>query len=259
MGIVNPPPILAVDVDGVISLFGFDTPPPASTVAWHLIDGTPHCISLVAGERLGRLGRSFELVWATGWQDRANDRLPQVIGIGPLPVVEFDLPGPVAGAEHDGDGVSGENPERATEQKTVGASLGSLAGHWKLDALGRFAGSRAIAWIDDSLDQSCFDWAEQREAAGLPTLLAPTEPEIGIEEGHVAALESWARGLAPASGPATRRRLFPLSGSAHCRFRGQRIAPFGAATPGFSIHRCERLFTIAQCTSTGPCSSCWSC
>jgi hypothetical protein len=167
-------PILAVDVDGVISLFGFETPPPPATVAWHLIDGTPHCISLAAGERLGRLSASFELVWATGWQDRANDRLPQVIGVGPLPVIEFDLPavGPAAGVP-----------------------TGSVAGHWKLDALDRFAGGRAIAWIDDSLDGSCFDWAAQREAGGSPTLLAPTEPHLGIEEGHVAALEAWARAL----------------------------------------------------------------
>jgi hypothetical protein len=174
MASVNEPPILAVDVDGVISLFGFDVPPPPSTVAWHLIDGIPHCISLAAGERLGRLSPLFELVWATGWQDRANDRLPQVIGIGPLPVIEFDLP---------------------TSTGPAGAAVGSIAGHWKLEALDRFAAGRAIAWIDDSLDQSCFDWAERREAAGTPTLLAPTEPEIGIEEGHVAALESWALGL----------------------------------------------------------------
>ena len=181
MASVNEPPILAVDVDGVISLFGFEVPPPPSTVAWHLIDGTPHCISLAAGERLGRLASRFELVWATGWQDRANDRLPQVIGIGPLPVIEFDVPG---GGTGDGTG-----------HPSAGAAVGSVAGHWKLDALDRFATGRAIAWIDDSLDQSCFAWAERREAGGSPTLLAPTEPELGIEEGHVAALESWAREL----------------------------------------------------------------
>ncbi len=173
-------PILAVDVDGVISLFGFDTPPPAESVSWQLIDGTPHCISLAAGERLSRLARSFELVWATGWQDRANDRLAQVIGVGPLPVVEFELP-------HGNPG-TGSHPAGS-------ASGGSVAGHWKLEALGRFAGERPIAWIDDSFDRSCFDWADRREAAGLPTLLAPTEPGIGIEEVHVGALEAWAAGL----------------------------------------------------------------
>jgi hypothetical protein len=171
---VDEQPILAVDVDGVISLFGFDSPPPAGTVRWELIDGTPHCLSLAAGERLNRLAERFELVWATGWQDRANDRLSHVIGVGPLPVVEFDLHGSVPGA-----------------------GVGSVAGHWKLDSLGRFAGRRAIAWIDDSLDGSCFEWAEDRERSGLPTLLVPTEPEIGIEEAHVGALEAWAEGLAP--------------------------------------------------------------
>ncbi|MEX0620958.1 MAG: hypothetical protein WD181_05190 [Solirubrobacterales bacterium] len=196
-------PILAIDVDGVISLFGFDTPPPPSAVAWHLIDGTPHCISLPAGERLNRLSDQFELVWATGWQERANDRLPQVIGVGPLPVIEFDLPTP---ERLDGTVTTTAEDGGEPQPGSVGGSVsaGSVAGHWKLDALDRFAGSRPIAWIDDSLDESCFEWAEQREAGGSPTLLAPTEPEIGIEEGHVAALEAWALGL-PAIG------LRPLS------------------------------------------------
>ena len=180
---MNEPPILAVDVDGVISLFGFEQPPSDPALGWHLIDGIPHCISLAAGDRLRRLSASFELVWATGWQERANDRLPQVIGVGPLPVIEFDLP------------ASGPDlPQRDTSGSTP---TGSGAGHWKLDAIDRFAGRRAIAWIDDSLDPGCFEWAEAREASVAPTLLAPTEPEIGIEEAHVAVLEAWARDLRP--------------------------------------------------------------
>lgn len=170
-------PILAVDVDGVISLFGFDSPPPAATVRWELIDGTPHCLLIAAGERLNRLSEHFELVWATGWQDRANDRLSHVIGVGPLPVVEFDLP----------DG--------------TGARTGSVAGHWKLDSLERFAPRRALAWIDDSLERGCYEWAERRERSGLPTLLVPTEPGIGIEEAHVGALEAWAGALLSGSAP----------------------------------------------------------
>lgn len=182
-------PILAVDVDGVISLFGFDTPPLPGSVSWHLIDGTPHCISFAAGERLQRLAGCFDLVWATGWQDRANDQLPQVIGVGPLPVIEFDLP-PAAKLE-----VVTEEEMEMDAEGAGSAAIGSLAGHWKLEAIDRFAAGRAIAWIDDALDQSCFDWAARREAAGSPTLLAPTEPELGIEEGHVAALQAWAAGV----------------------------------------------------------------
>ena len=162
-------PILAIDVDGVISLFGFETTPPAGSARFELIDGIPHCISLAAGERLLRLSGVFEMVWATGWQERANDRLPQIIGIGPLPVIEIDGPG-------------------------VAPKSGPA--HWKLEPLDRFVGERAVAWIDDSFDQSCFEWAEAREAGGSPTLLVPTEPDLGLEEGHVAALEYWAGHLA---------------------------------------------------------------
>lgn len=162
-------PILAVDIDGVISLFGFDETPAGAGFRFELIDGSPHCVSVAAGERLQRLASRFDLVWATGWQDRANDHLPTIIGVGPLPVIEFDRGGPV--------------PSRFA------------SAHWKLAPLDAFAPERPLAWIDDSFDASCFEWAERRESEGVPTLLVPTEPELGLEEGHVAALEFWAEGL----------------------------------------------------------------
>ena len=112
-------PILAVDIDGVISLFGFEDAPSGPGFRFELIDGTPHCISVAAGERLRRLQESFELVWATGWQDRANDHLPTIIGIGPLEVIEFDREGPP--------------PSRFA------------AAHWKLAPLDSFAGGREMA------------------------------------------------------------------------------------------------------------------
>lgn len=169
-------PILAVDVDGVISLFGFDPPltpgnlpGPAGSLRFELVDGTPHVISVAAGERLLRLTTSFELVWATGWQDRANDHLGPMLGLPQLPVIRFDVPD--AGIPRD------------------------TPAHWKLDAVDAFAGDRAFAWIDDSFDESCFAWCERRERDGSPTLLVPTEPDRGLEEGHVAALEAWGEQL----------------------------------------------------------------
>lgn len=106
-----------------------------------------------------RLAERFELVWASGWEDKANFYLPQLLGLPELPHVSFDI-----------------------EARSGGA-------HWKLAALETFAGERAIAWVDDNFDESCYEWAERRE---WPTLLVPTEPHLGLEEGHVAALESWA-------------------------------------------------------------------
>lgn len=155
-------PILAVDVDGVISLFGFDEPPDRTVARFELIDGMVHCISLVAGERLRRLGEIYELVWATGWEDKANDYLPRILGLPELPFLSFD------GA----------------------ARFGSA--HWKLGPLQDYGGDRPLAWIDDSFDESCYEWARGREA---PTLLMPTESQLGLEEVHVEALTAWASGL----------------------------------------------------------------
>lgn len=166
-------PILAIDVDGVISLFGFDQSPPPSAARWELIDGTVYCLSIAASERILRLADQYELVWATGWQDRANDRLSLLTGIGPLPVIEFDA------------------------HRRSGEESATTFAHWKVGAVDSYSGNRPLAWIDDSFDQSCFEWAEAREAAGAPTLLVPTEPAIGFEEAQAAAVADWAAMLAP--------------------------------------------------------------
>lgn len=155
-------PILAVDVDGVISLFGYDEPPPPEVAQFELIDGMVHCISLAAGERLQRLSEHYELAWATGWEARANDYLPYLLGLPPLPYLSFE------GA----------------------ARFGSA--HWKLVPLTEYGRGRAVAWIDDSLDESCYEWARNRVE---PTLLVPTQSAFGLEEAQTEALLAWARGL----------------------------------------------------------------
>jgi hypothetical protein len=160
-------PILAVDIDGVISLFGFDQPvepgrmqPGEAPGEFHLIEGMLHCIAMDTGPRLKRLAKTYELVWASGWEDRANDHLPKILGVPELPYLTFD----------------------------GRAQFGTA--HWKLEALEEHAGSRPLAWIDDSLDDSCYEWADRRSA---PTLLVPTESDAGLLEVHVEALEAWAR------------------------------------------------------------------
>lgn len=153
-------PLLAVDIDGVISVFDFDQPPEGAE--FHLVDGMPHYISRPAGKRLERLAQTYELFWASGWEDRANDHLPGILGLPELPFVSFD-----------------------------GAAVFGVA-HWKLSAIEGYARGRPLAWIDDSLDRSCYRWAKRRSKI-TPTLLVPTERERGLEEGHVEALEAWVR------------------------------------------------------------------
>jgi hypothetical protein len=165
-------PILAVDIDGVISLFGFDQAlepgrgdPRSAPGEYHLIDGMLHCIALETGPRLNRLAEHYELIWASGWEDRANDHLPGILGLPELPYLTFD----------------------------GRARFGTA--HWKLDALDEYAGTRPLAWVDDSLDGSCYEWAQARSA---PTLLVPTESDVGLLDLHVETLEGWVKdGFSP--------------------------------------------------------------
>jgi HAD domain in Swiss Army Knife RNA repair proteins len=154
-------PLLLIDVDGVISLFGFDPGhPPAGR--FQLVDGVLHFLSAAAGEHLRRLSHAFELVWCTGWEEKANDYLVHALDLpAALPYLTFE-PGP---------------PNA----------------HWKLATIDEYAGrSRPLAWIDDCHDERCVTWAAAREGS---TLLVGTEPAVGLSEAQVAELLAWA--LAP--------------------------------------------------------------
>jgi hypothetical protein len=162
-------PLLLVDIDGVISLFGFDPArPPAGRFI--TVDGIIHFLSEHSGARLLGLAEQFELVWCSGWEEKADEHLPFALG----------LP---SGLPHLTFAPSGETSER----------------HWKLDAIDRFAGpDRPLAWVDDAHDQTCAVWAQQRLA---PTLLVGTDPAAGLTAADAQRLSSWAAELGCESGP----------------------------------------------------------
>jgi len=161
-------PVLFVDVDGVISLFGF-APEGGVPYPFHWVDGIAHCISTDCGARLRRLEERFELVWATGWEEKANEYLPLILELPfkELPSLTFD-----------GTAVFG-------------------SAHWKLGAIDEYAGDRPAAWIDDNLDERCEQWAVQRQA---PTLLVKTESATGMSDEHVERLLRWADEVSRAQG-----------------------------------------------------------
>ncbi len=162
-------PLLLVDVDGVISLFGFEAADrPAGR--FEMVDGIAHFLSATAGEHLRRLSERFEPVWCTGWEEKANEYLPHALGLdGPYPFLSFER---------------SAGPGRTTQ------------GHWKLDAIDAYAGSRSLAWIDDAHGPACEAWAAARAA---PTLLVTTAPAIGMTGAEVTQLLSWAERIGPAS------------------------------------------------------------
>jgi hypothetical protein len=169
-------PLLLVDIDGVVSLFGF-APHAAPAGSFHSIDGIPHFLSATAAAHLLALGEIFELVWCSGWEERANEYLPALLGLpAELPFLRF------APAVRAASGLAGSGAERAG-RPPIGR------GHWKLDAIDAYAEGRALAWIDDCLDEACDAWAAARTA---PTLLVRTQAAVGIDESHVAELIRWA-------------------------------------------------------------------
>jgi len=179
----KPKPLLLVDVDGVVSLFGARgavdgsapgspaglAPPPAGAIegSFHAIDGIPHFLSSTAAGHLLRLSRSFELVWASGWEEKANEYLPHLLGLpAELPFIPF------------------------SQRTAVGARAPHA--HWKLEAITAYVGQLALAWVDDAFNAACQRWADAR---GAPTLLVSTTPEHGLTAREARTLLRWAREL----------------------------------------------------------------
>jgi hypothetical protein len=180
-------PLLLVDIDGVISLFG--RPLDASQArpaadgtpvdgSFHSIEGMPHFLSSTAAAHLLSLAPLYELVWASGWEERADEHLPHLLGLPDgLPFLRFPRVSAVSSAT---EGAAGAGPR-------------TTLAHWKLQSVADYAGERPLAWIDDAFDDSCHGWAAARAAA---TLLVPTDPQQGLTSREARRLEQWAREMA---------------------------------------------------------------
>jgi hypothetical protein len=153
-------PLLFVDIDGVVSLFGFGSTAVPARCSWHQVDGIVHLLSHEAAEHLQALEAHYEVVWCSGWKDRANDHLPHVLRVGPYPHLTF----------------------------------GASEGHWKLASVIAHAGDRPLAWIDDDVNDAVRAWAAERAA---PTLIVETAPSSGLTAAHAERLRSFAQALDP--------------------------------------------------------------
>jgi len=178
-------PLLLIDIDGVISLFGF--PPngrpenslhgrPEGTLharpdgSFHAIDGIPHFLSTAAAQHLLGLVSVFNPVWCSGWEEKADEYLPHLLGLpAGLPFLSF--------------------------ARDVGGAAKARA-HWKIDAIDAYAGPRRpLAWLDDAFNDACHEWARARPG---PTLLVQTAPHAGLTEREAAQLMEWADSTVPA-------------------------------------------------------------
>jgi len=185
---------LLVDVDGVLSLFGAAGVRGVAQLAaeraasgsgrhangplaqdgadhrvvgsFHSIDGILHFLSSTAASHLLALWHLYEPVWASGWEEKANEYLPHLLGLpSALPYISFS---------------AHENASRSPHA------------HWKLQSIAAYVGERPMAWIDDAHSPACHEWASARAA---PTLLVSTAPEQGLTAKEAGLLLQWAEAV----------------------------------------------------------------
>jgi hypothetical protein len=151
-------PLLFLDVDGVLNPY----PGTPEGYVEHAIFPGEEPVRVLAAHSgwLAELGGAFELVWATGWGDEANEHLCALLGLAPLPVVRFP---PVPFEPHE-----------------------------KVAPIAAWAGQRPAAWVDDLVGREARAWAAAREA---PTLLVEVDHAAGLDRPQVDRLLLWARAL----------------------------------------------------------------
>ncbi|KAK1186467.1 hypothetical protein B7755_046320 [Streptomyces sp. NBS 14/10] len=116
----------------------------------------------------------YDLVWATTWEEEANDFLAPLLGLPTLPFVPWPEPRP--------------EPENGV--------------FWKTPSIVTWARGRPFAWVDDEITDADRVWTREHHAG--QALLHHVDPRTGLTAADFALLSDWAQGLARTS-PATDR------------------------------------------------------
>ena len=138
--------LLLLDVDGVLNPLS-NRPPPGFRTEW--IDGFEVAFTVRHARWLTELADSFELLWASTWEDSANESIGPLLRLPPLPVIHFS-------------------------KERVGDTC-------KLNDVRNFVGDRPCVCIDDELFADAFKWADDRPA---PTLAIRPAATVGMTITH---------------------------------------------------------------------------
>ncbi|WP_329232758.1 HAD domain-containing protein [Streptomyces sp. NBC_01460] len=107
----------------------------------------------------------FTPVWCTSWRQDAATLIGPLLGLPDLPYV--DLPRLPITTSHPN---------------------GYL---WKRDHVDAWLGQALTVWIDDDFSSLDYDWAAERTARGVATLLIEPDPYVGLQPGHLKEAASW--------------------------------------------------------------------
>jgi hypothetical protein len=163
-------PLLFLDVDGPLIPFGGPSPSHRVEPEELIAGGNPLLtrIDPAVGRRLAAL--RYEMVWATTWEEDANEIVAPRLGLPSLPMVRWPEPSP-------------------EEERDIRAGR-----HWKTRPLVAWAAGRPFAWIDDEITRADRAWVAAHHDG--PALLHQVDPHVGLGSKDFAVLTGWAESLA---------------------------------------------------------------
>lgn len=173
-------PVVALDVDGVLNAFRMDPLQPGwsrfdvEMRAENIPDSPsaygPETITVTLnpalhGPWIAALRQQADVVWATTWEQAANDLIAPLLGIEPLPV-----------------GIS------ATKQPPTSKHLSPRdSTAWKGEALSAAFPDRALVWVDDQnlVYADALDVQEK--------LVIDPDPWLGLTPAQMEQVETWVK------------------------------------------------------------------
>jgi hypothetical protein len=165
--------LVAFDIDGVLApeVYPLDRPPSGfvghpysgpNSVGQH-IDTTVYLHPEHGRWMTELVDHGAELAWASTWRAIASQFIVQRLGL-PASIPFID----------------------------VGAYTGVRFGHSrKQPAVADAAGDRPLAWLDDHFGGKDEMWADERTAAGIPTLLIHTDSGTALRREHIDMVIIW--------------------------------------------------------------------
>jgi hypothetical protein len=153
-------PLLLLDLDGVLNPFAAATCLDGYEERMLFEGEDPVRFCFQHGEWIRELARVGDVLWATGWGATANEVYLPLLGLEPLPFVQF--------------------PPIPFEAEL------------KVPAIDAVVGDRPAVWIDDNHTAAGLHWAATRTA---PTLLVPIDPAAGWRREHVDQTLKWMKHL----------------------------------------------------------------
>lgn len=145
----------------------------ASAAGYRLIFHEDHPDMIAELEATGA-----EMIWSTMWTSRAPQEFAPVAGFGDnWPYINFH---------------AFQTPGLWRSPAMTGQGVGSF----KHPGIAHTAGSDPVVVIDDDLQDDNYEWAERRNAAGLPTLLIQPDPAEGLTWEQVRTIQGFAASVA---------------------------------------------------------------